>query len=68
MAFEEIVPPGKYTGTETGRILFLYTPAKAGGLVEEQQRTRGTFASMTRQEKADTLRRHGWALLGPSPL
>jgi quercetin dioxygenase-like cupin family protein len=58
----------KYTGTETGRILFLYTPAKAGGLVEEQQRTRRTFASMTEQEKADMLRRHGWELLGPSPL
>src|SRR5271156_5260832 len=25
------------TGAETGRVLFLYTPAKAGGLIEEQQ-------------------------------
>ena len=27
----------KNTGTETGRVLFLYTPARAGGLMEEQQ-------------------------------
>src|SRR6201987_5505340 len=29
----------KSTGAETGRVLFLYTPATAGGLTEEQQRT-----------------------------
>src|SRR5215831_2698942 len=29
----------KSTGAQTGRVLFLYTPAKAGGLLEEQQRT-----------------------------
>src|SRR5712675_3302696 len=29
----------KSTGAETGRVLFLYTPAKAGGLIEEQHRT-----------------------------
>src|SRR6266566_8390988 len=28
----------KNTGGETGRVLFLYTPAKAGGLIEEQHR------------------------------
>lgn len=58
----------KYTGAETGRILFLYTPAKAGGLIEEQQRTSRTFASMTAQEQTEMLERHGWELLGPSPL
>ena len=58
----------KYTGTETGRILFLYTPAKAGGLIEEQQRTKRTFSSMTEQQLSDMLQRHGWQLLGPSPL
>jgi quercetin dioxygenase-like cupin family protein len=26
----------KSTGAETGRVLFLYTPATAGGLIEEQ--------------------------------
>ena len=58
----------KSTGAETGRVLFLYTPAKAGGLIEEQQRTGRGFASMNERELADMLQRHGWELLGPSPL
>jgi quercetin dioxygenase-like cupin family protein len=58
----------KSTGAETGRVLFLYTPAKTGGLIEEQQRTGRKFASMNERELADILRRHGWELLGPSPL
>jgi quercetin dioxygenase-like cupin family protein len=58
----------KSTGPETGRVLFLYTPAKAGGLLEEQQRTGRKFASMTEQELADICQRHGWEMIGPSPL
>ena len=58
----------KSTGAATGRVLFLYTPAKAGGLIEEQHRTQRTFSAMSEEERADTLRRHGWELLGPSPL
>ena len=58
----------KSTGAKTGRVLFLYTPARAGGLIEEQQRTGGKFASMNERELAEILQRHGWELLGPSPL
>lgn len=58
----------KSTGAETGRVLFLYTPAKAGGLLEEQHETGRSFAQMGEGELADTLQRHGWELLGPSPL
>lgn len=58
----------KSTGGETGRVLFLYTPAGAGGLVEEQQRTRRTFASMSEREVAEMCQRHGWQIVGPSPL
>ena len=58
----------KSTGAETGRVLFLYTPAKAGGLLEEQHETRRSFAMMTEREVAETCQRHGWELLGPSPL
>ena len=58
----------KSSGAETGRVLFLYTPAKAGGLIEEQHRTQRNFASMTERELSETLQRHGWELLGPSPL
>jgi quercetin dioxygenase-like cupin family protein len=58
----------KSTGAETGKVLFLYTPAKAGGLLEEQHETQRSFAEMTERELAETLQRHGWELLGPSPL
>jgi quercetin dioxygenase-like cupin family protein len=58
----------KSTGAETGRVLFLYTPAKAGGLLEEQHRTQRKFASMSERELAEILERHGWEIVGPSPL
>jgi mannose-6-phosphate isomerase-like protein (cupin superfamily) len=58
----------KSTGAETGRVLFLYTPAKAGGLIEEQQRTGRKFASMSEREVAEICERHGWEFFGPSPL
>jgi quercetin dioxygenase-like cupin family protein len=58
----------KNSGTETGRVLFLYTPAGAGGLMEEQARTQRTFASMDEREAAELRRRHGWEVVGPSPL
>jgi quercetin dioxygenase-like cupin family protein len=58
----------KSTGAEDGRVLFLYTPAKAGGLIEEQQNTGRGFSSMSKRELADLLERHGWELFGASPL
>jgi quercetin dioxygenase-like cupin family protein len=48
----------KSTGAETGRVLFLYTPARAGGLIEEQQRTGRGFASMNERELAEILERY----------
>ena len=58
----------KSTGAETGRVLFLYSLAGAGGLIEEQQQTGRNFASMTDCEAAELRQRYGWELLGPSPL
>ena len=58
----------KCSGAETGRVLILYTPAKAGGLIEEQERTGRKFGAMDAAELADILSRHSWSLLGPSPL
>lgn len=58
----------KSTGTETGRVLFLYTPGKAGGFIEEQQRTGRKLSSMNERERAEICERHGWEFLGPSPL
>ena len=58
----------KSTGAVTGKVLFLYTPAAAGGLIEEQHRTGRNFASMTEREAAKLRQRYGWELVGPSPL
>ena len=58
----------KNTGTETGRVLFLYTPARAGGLMEEQQRMNRAVGSITDGDSAELRRRHGWEIVGPSPL
>lgn len=58
----------KNTDAQAGRALFLYTPAKAGGLIEEQHRTGRKFGSMTGRELEEILERHGWELFGPSPL
>jgi mannose-6-phosphate isomerase-like protein (cupin superfamily) len=46
----------KSTGAQTGRVL------------EEQHETRRSFAMMTEREVTETCQRHGWELLGPSPL
>ena len=58
----------KSTGAHAGCVLFLYTPAAAGALIEEQQRTGSGFSTMTEAERAEMLKRYGWELLGPSPL
>jgi len=54
----------KNTGSDSGRVLFLYTPATAGGLLEDLSERRPTNA-----EEADKLfRRHHWEVVGPNPL
>lgn len=58
----------KNSGAETARMLFLYTPAAAGGLVEEQQRTQHAIAAMNEREKAEQRQRYGWEVVGPNPL
>jgi quercetin dioxygenase-like cupin family protein len=58
----------KCTGAQAGRVLFLYTPGKAGGFIEEQHQTGRKLSSMTERERAEICGRHGWELLGPSPL
>src|SRR5258705_4358598 len=55
----------KNTSAETGRVLFLYTPAKAGGFVEERlERPEG---SINDTEANEMRRRHGWEIAGPPP-
>jgi mannose-6-phosphate isomerase-like protein (cupin superfamily) len=58
----------KNSGLEPAQVLFLHTPAGAGGLLEEQQRAQGATASTNEREAAERLRRYGWEIVGPNPL
>ena len=52
----------KNTGTETGRVLFLYTPAVAGGYIEE------LLKRPTDDERNKLLERYHWEVVGQNPL
>ncbi|MBV8193799.1 MAG: cupin domain-containing protein [Alphaproteobacteria bacterium] len=53
----------KNCGSTTGRALFLYTPAAAGGYIEEM------LQPATSEEELDARRRkHHWEIVGPNPL
>ena len=54
----------KNTGAKTARALFLYTPAAAGGYIEELTEGRPT----TDAERAALCERYRWEIVGPNPL
>jgi quercetin dioxygenase-like cupin family protein len=54
----------KNSGSETGRVLFLYTPAAAGGLVEALSEQRPS----NEDEHKRLFERHRREVLGPNPL
>ena len=56
----------KSTGRETGRVLFLYTPAAAGGYVEELSKR--PAGSMDSGEYKTLRERYRWEVVGPNPL
>ena len=56
----------KNTGGDAGRVVFLYTPAAAGGYVEELLER--PTASMTDDEKKELRERYHWDIVGPNPL
>jgi quercetin dioxygenase-like cupin family protein len=57
----------KSTGSETGRVLFLYTPANAGGYVEEMTKYPG--GQIGNDDERTRLReRYRWEVVGPNPL
>jgi hypothetical protein len=58
------VPAWKNTGGDTGRVLFLYTPAAAGGLIEALSEDRPADAD----EHDKLFERHRWKVVGPNPL
>jgi len=55
----------KNTGSETGRVVFLYTPAAAGGYVEELMNRPGP---MNDDERKQLRERYRWEIVGPNPL
>jgi mannose-6-phosphate isomerase-like protein (cupin superfamily) len=57
----------KSTGSEPGRVLFLYTPGNAGSFFEEAARNNRPMSAMSQDEIASTFRRHGWEIVGPPP-
>jgi quercetin dioxygenase-like cupin family protein len=57
----------KNSGAETARVLFLYTPAGAGGFFEESQRLQRSYVSFASEDVRDAYRRHGWEIVGPPP-
>ena len=56
----------KSTGSETGRVLFLYTPATAGGFFEEMAKR--PAEAITADERTKLRERYHWEVLGPNPL
>ena len=54
----------KNTGGETGRVLFFYTPAAAGGLIEELAERRPASAAQHNK----LFQSHRWEVVGPNPL
>lgn len=55
----------KSTGAEPGRVLFLYTPGRAGGLFEEL--VDRPMGSVNERELVEVAERHGWEVVGPPP-
>jgi len=56
----------KSTGSETGRVVFFYTPAGAGGYIEEL--LKHPPGSMSDAERKALLERYQWEVVGPNPL
>ena len=58
----------KNSGSDTGRVIFMYVPAEAGKVFEELSRMQRPFAEIVNDpEGAEIFRRHGWEIMGPSP-
>ncbi|HWN15765.1 MAG TPA: cupin domain-containing protein [Candidatus Dormibacteraeota bacterium] len=55
----------KNTGRETSRVVFLYTPAAAGGYVAELLNPPGPMNDAQRKELRE---RYRWEVVGPNPL
>jgi quercetin dioxygenase-like cupin family protein len=56
----------KNTGREPGRVLFLYSPGRAGKVFEEAAQMGRPF-SPSDQQLAEAFKRNGWQIVGPPP-
>jgi hypothetical protein len=56
----------KNAATAAGRVLFLYTPAAAGGYIEAMADHPG--GAMTEAERDELYARYRWEIVGPNPL
>jgi quercetin dioxygenase-like cupin family protein len=57
----------KNTGPDTGRALFMYTPAGAGKFFEDMSRMQGALSSMNDDEIAALFANYRWEVVGPPP-
>ena len=57
----------KSTGAETGRVLFLYMPGRAGGLFEELAGHSDVSPTLDDGEFVRIAERYGWEIVGPPP-
>jgi len=55
----------KNSEAETARVLFLYTPAGAGGFFEESQWLQRSYESFASEDVSAVYRRHRWEIVGP---
>jgi quercetin dioxygenase-like cupin family protein len=55
----------KASSSESGRVVFLYTPAAAGGYIEELLHRSGP---MSAEDRSSLRERHRWEVVGPNPL
>ena len=63
----ELARAWKNSGAETARVLFLYTPAGAGGVFEESQRLQRSYESFASKDVRAAYRGHRWEIVGPPP-
>jgi quercetin dioxygenase-like cupin family protein len=61
----EVAHAWKSTGAETGRVLFMYTPGRAGKLFEEMAERPVDPTNL--REFGAVAERHGWEIVGPPP-
>ena len=56
----------KSTGSDTGRVLFMYTPAAAGDYIEWL--VKNPVSPSTDEERKKIRDRYNWEIVGPNPL